>query len=714
MHYQHTLKRLDAELHSGQISFAEYSHRIDQAREHMERAEHAAHRLEQGMDVMSTALATVGIAVGLDAAFDFAKESVEVADVAAQSFGRLQAVVMATGGSAGYSAQEMRELAKQTQAATDFGHVEVEQAEAILAMHKRIGKENFAPAVSGAGDIAAVLGTDLRSAAVQLGRALDDPTHGLAGLSRAGIVFEQSEREQIAAMVAAGDAAQAQAAILHKLQESIGGVAAAMRSDLTGAKHQWEDVQESIGGVVAKSGAVKNLSITLAALNRSMEGGEKNKGFWATLFDLSHESAMAQASAEATKRALESIAPKQSPVIDEGHIANLEKRDKLLESLREEIALWGTVGEAREVAKLAAAGVTAAELAETQATLRQVEALRANKAAHDEQLKHARDLQGGIESLTASLREQVATFGMSAEEARLWGMAQKGANDQQLWQARNLARQLADLRAEKDALEQTERKYKAAEEEAAKIKEEVATPSEKLADELVRLKQLREGGFLDRETYGRAVERARHESTGHAETGTREHGEQSTLLKGTAEAFHAIMQWTAGKSGRLEKQSLDELRKIRQALSRERKQEKQTAAASKKTAALAANPRLAAELDRRAARAERRKNPPLQGHENEALARRRRNDLLLSRQHAAKWRQDHGIDRTARGKQNTAIREAARNRLRLAAESRQRHGLTPKEGDRELLAELKAMRDELAALRRQGRNAAQPATLRRI
>ena len=84
-------------------------------------------------------------------------------------------------------------------------------------------------------DMATRMGTDLKSAALQLGKALNDPIKGLDGLGRAGVQFSDTQRALIKDLAATGEMAQAQALILEELQTQFGGSAVAARDTMGGA-----------------------------------------------------------------------------------------------------------------------------------------------------------------------------------------------------------------------------------------------------------------------------------------------------------------------------------------------------------------------------------------------------------------------------------------------------------------------------------------------
>jgi hypothetical protein len=61
------------------------------------------------------------------------------------------------------------------------------------------------------------MGTDMKGAAIQVGKALQDPVHGISALRRVGVNFNESQVETIKKLVETGQAAKAQGLILAEL-----------------------------------------------------------------------------------------------------------------------------------------------------------------------------------------------------------------------------------------------------------------------------------------------------------------------------------------------------------------------------------------------------------------------------------------------------------------------------------------------------------------
>lgn len=163
--------------------------------------------------------------------------------------------VKATGGAAGLTADELFKMAAGLQEITKFGDEEIlKNVTAQLQTFTSITGEEFGRAQQAILDVATVMDRDLKSTALQLGKALNDPVKGLSALSESGIQFTEDQKETIKAMVEMGDVAGAQNVILDELAKQFGGQAAAAADTFNGQVQQlsnsWGDLKEEFGAVL--------------------------------------------------------------------------------------------------------------------------------------------------------------------------------------------------------------------------------------------------------------------------------------------------------------------------------------------------------------------------------------------------------------------------------------------------------------------------------
>ena len=193
---------------------------------------------------------------------------------------RLDAVLKATGGTAGLTRKEIDALAETIEGSSLFDDTQVHEAAAALATFKTIAGGAFSETITLAADLAAVFGGDLKSNTVLLAKALEDPADGLTRLRRMGISFTEAQKDVITSLVETGRAAEAQGVILDVVRGKVGGSAAAENSGLAGAAtglgKAWDDLLKEwgrtpeIGGRVAD--VLRSISSGIDALRQKTAG----------------------------------------------------------------------------------------------------------------------------------------------------------------------------------------------------------------------------------------------------------------------------------------------------------------------------------------------------------------------------------------------------------------------------------------------------------
>ena len=167
---------------------------------------------------------------------------------------KLESVLAATGNAAGFTADELKQMAADLQQVTNYGDEATISAMGVMASFTNISGDVFQGAVVAAQDLSAVMGQDLQSSVVQVGKALNDPIKGVTALQRVGVAFTQQQKDQITAMVEAGNSMGAQQLILAELKKEFGGAAEAMADPFTQFGNAAGDVQEELGMLVREIG----------------------------------------------------------------------------------------------------------------------------------------------------------------------------------------------------------------------------------------------------------------------------------------------------------------------------------------------------------------------------------------------------------------------------------------------------------------------------
>lgn len=161
----------------------------------------------------------------------FLRNTIEAQNAVAQ----LNAVVKSTGGAAGLTTPQLTAMAGELQKVSTFSDEAIMGAQGLLLTFTKIRGDTLNQATKAVVDLAQAMGGDLRGAAIQVGKALQDPAQGLTALRRVGVSFSVAQQEIIKNLYATGHVAEAQAMILRELQKEFGGSALAARNTLGGA-----------------------------------------------------------------------------------------------------------------------------------------------------------------------------------------------------------------------------------------------------------------------------------------------------------------------------------------------------------------------------------------------------------------------------------------------------------------------------------------------
>jgi hypothetical protein len=180
--------------------------------------------------------------------------AVKAASDSEAELAQLNSVLTSTKGVAGVTYDAAVKLASGLQKVTRYSDEQVLSGENLLLTFTNIGKDVFPDATKTMLDMSTALGQDLKSSAIQLGKALQDPVKGITALKRVGVNFTDAQKQMIEKMVAAGDTMGAQKLILKELQTEFGGSAVAAGKTFAGQldilKNQFHDLLEKIGGAI--------------------------------------------------------------------------------------------------------------------------------------------------------------------------------------------------------------------------------------------------------------------------------------------------------------------------------------------------------------------------------------------------------------------------------------------------------------------------------
>lgn len=192
-----------------------------------------------------------GVRAAARAVGDFIGGSVDLFRGQEKAVAKVEQGIRSTGMAAGLSLDELTAKASELQNRTLFGDEEIlNNATAQLLTFTNIAGDQFLRTQQAALDLSTVLDGDLKSASIQLGKALNDPKANLSALSRSGIQFSEEQKKLIFSLQETNRMAEAQTVILNELERQYGGQAEAAAKADGGAKqlsNAWGDMQEKVG-----------------------------------------------------------------------------------------------------------------------------------------------------------------------------------------------------------------------------------------------------------------------------------------------------------------------------------------------------------------------------------------------------------------------------------------------------------------------------------
>lgn len=252
----------------------------DQLSSGIDRLDAKGRSLDTTMSGISSTIAGLGIAY---AASGFLKDSVQQWSESEKSLAQLNATLKSTGGAVGLSSEALQAQAKALQTMTTYDDDAIIGMQSLLTTFTQIKGAVFTDAVPAIVDLSAKMGTDLKSSALQVGKALNDPIRGISALQRVGVSFTESQKNLIKTLVQTNDIAGAQRVILQELNTEFAGSAEAMGKaglgPITMMQNKLGDVKEEIGGLVAKIviGLLPTINKMIDGLGRAVRWVNEHK-----------------------------------------------------------------------------------------------------------------------------------------------------------------------------------------------------------------------------------------------------------------------------------------------------------------------------------------------------------------------------------------------------------------------------------------------------
>jgi len=217
----------------------------------------------QGVDRASGVFASIGATLGRIAFATAAAgialvsktltDSVKSAMESEKAMAELNAVLKSTKGVAGVSIDALTAHAEALQKVTMFSDEAINAGQSMLLTFTNIGADVFPQATEAVLNLAEKFGS-VDQAAVQLGKALNDPIAGVTALRRVGVMLSDEQEKQIKDFMAVNDIASAQGVILAELETEFGGLARAMGETTAGKlailNNQLDNLKEKLGAAL--------------------------------------------------------------------------------------------------------------------------------------------------------------------------------------------------------------------------------------------------------------------------------------------------------------------------------------------------------------------------------------------------------------------------------------------------------------------------------
>jgi hypothetical protein len=216
-------------------------------------------------------------------------------------FAQTEAVLKSTGTTANGTAKDIQALAASLQKSTAFNDEAILAGQNLLLTFKGVrneagkGNDIFNQASQTMLDFARATNTDASSAAIKLGKALQDPTRGVTALRKSGVDFTKDQMEMIKSLQESGDLMSAQKIVLAELQAQFGGSAAAYAQTFAGQveslNNELNDLSEEIGFMVMPAvrdmvAAFRELAPEVGSKLKAAVASVDWKAFTKTIVDL--------------------------------------------------------------------------------------------------------------------------------------------------------------------------------------------------------------------------------------------------------------------------------------------------------------------------------------------------------------------------------------------------------------------------------------------
>lgn len=186
-----------------------------------------------------------------------------------QALAQVEARLQSTGGTAGFTTEQLARMASELQGVTTFGDEAILELQSQLLAFTNITGERFQRTTALVLDFATATGRDASTAARTLAVAINDPVNGMSRLRQAGIALSDEQQALIRAMAESGDMIGAQTALIEAMEKAYGGAARAARDTLGGAM---QALSNAFGDLLEGEGSMPNVQDALELVSASITG----------------------------------------------------------------------------------------------------------------------------------------------------------------------------------------------------------------------------------------------------------------------------------------------------------------------------------------------------------------------------------------------------------------------------------------------------------
>jgi archaellum component FlaC len=212
---------------------------------------------EQVGGLKNTLKSVAGLMVGAFAVgglIEFLHSAEEAEDKLEAAVMRVNTVLASTRHAAGLSGEAIEEQAKSLSRSITASRAEILDAQGMLLSFPEIKGKMFEKTTEAVADFATFFKTDMSSAALAIGKAMNNPAQGMMRLQRQGVAFTDQQKATVKQLQQQGKLMEAQGIILKELNREFGGQAKgfAMTDEgkLIMASKAMTDIKISVGKTV--------------------------------------------------------------------------------------------------------------------------------------------------------------------------------------------------------------------------------------------------------------------------------------------------------------------------------------------------------------------------------------------------------------------------------------------------------------------------------